>query len=120
MKTAVDKTDRRIKTLYYLTLGTAALHVLLGLIAGLQNCPLRELGFFATVFGILAFICVIGAAMVHPLAMVGALLVIMLPGMLAAVLIRGILYGFLVMLFVAPAAAFLEILETIALIYFGI
>lgn len=84
------------------TFGATGLHVILSFVAALQNCTLRELGFFFTVMGVLAFVSVVGVAFVHPLLVVGVLVLIMIPGMLMGYLTTIILRGSITMLFIAP------------------
>lgn len=110
-------TDKMTKPLLYLNIASAALHIFLGLIAGLQNCPIREFGIFFTILGIMALISVVGAAFVHPLMVIPSLIGIVVPGMIAAVLIRMVLMGTILMMFAAPAVGYLEIIKTIMAIY---
>jgi len=109
--------EKEPKALRWAIVGTSVLHIFLGLIAGLQNKPLREIGVVFTILGIAAFIEVIWTAFIHPLEMIKTLLLILIPGMIAIVLVRMVLYGALLAMAAAPIAAFIEILKTIMMIY---
>ena len=109
--------EKNKKLLMYLNIGTSALHIFVGLIAGLQNCPLRELGVLFTILGIMAFISVIGSAFVHPLMVIPSLIGIIVPGMIAAVVVKLVLAGSILVMIAAPGAAVYEILKTIAMMY---
>ena len=109
--------EKEPKILRWLIVGTSLFHMLLGTVAGLQNKPLRELGVVFTVMGLAAFVAVIWSAFVHPWSMVKALLLIILPGMILAVVVRMVLYGMLLAMAAGPAYALYEILKTIMMIY---
>ncbi|MBR4878995.1 MAG: hypothetical protein IKU13_04120 [Clostridia bacterium] len=109
--------EKNKKLLLYLNIGTSGLHIFVGLIAGLQNCPIRELGVLFTVLGIMAFVSVIGAAFIHPLMVIPSLIGIIVPGMLAAVIVKIVLTGAILAMILAPGAAVYEILKTIAMMY---
>ena len=94
--------DNIPKFLKWTTIAAAGLHIILSFVAALQNCTLRELGFFFVVMGILALVSVVWAAFVHPLLMLEVLLGILIPGMLMGFLTTVILRATIVMLFVAP------------------
>ena len=94
--------EKRLGILKITTFGATGLHIILSFVAALQNRTLRELGFFFTVMGVLAFISVVGAAFIHPLLVAGVLALIMIPGMLMGFLTTIILRGFIIMIFVAP------------------
>lgn len=62
-------------------------------------------------------ISVVGAAFVHPLMVIPSFIGIVILGMIAAVLIRMVLMGTILMMFAVPAVGYLEIIKTIMMIY---
>ena len=109
--------EKNKNLLLYLNIGTSVLHIFLGLIAGLQNCPIRELGIIFTILGIMALVSVVGAAFVHPLMVIPSLISIIVPGMIAVVVVKIVLTGAILAMIAAPGAAVYEILKTIAMMY---
>lgn len=109
--------DKSLGFLYKLVIATTVLHIFLGFLAGLQNCPIRNFGIFFTILGIMALICVIWSSLMHPIFMPISLIVIIIPGMIAAVVIKLVLTGMILSLLAAPAVGMYEIIKTIAMIY---
>ena len=111
----IDKlfTDKMLTLLVRCTLLTTCLHMILGFMAGLQNTPIRNFGIAFTILGVLALICVVWASFLSPWFMPLSLLVIVVPGMLMAVLVRMVLMGFLLTLFLSPVAFFVQAIEII-------
>lgn len=77
----------------WITLAAAALHCVLGFVAALQNCALRELGLFFTIMAILSLSAIVLTSFEGSfLTMIPALLLILVPGFVVRLATSIILY----------------------------